>query len=42
MNPELQQRIQNLLGDDSDPSLMTTEMPDESQMGEYSSVSVLP
>jgi len=42
MNPELQQRIQNLLGDDSDPSLMTTEMPGESQMGEYSSVSVLP
>lgn len=42
MNPELQQRIQNLLGDDNDPSLMTTEMPGESQMGEYSSVSVLP
>ena len=42
MSPELQQRIQNLLGDDNDPSLMTTEMPGESQMGEYSSVSVLP
>lgn len=42
MNPELQQRIQNLLGDEDMPSLMTTDMPSESQMGEYSSVSVLP
>jgi hypothetical protein len=42
MNPELQQRIQNLLGDESMPSLMTTDMPSESRMGEYSSVSVLP
>jgi hypothetical protein len=42
MNPELQQRIQNLMGDNSQPNLVTTEMPSESDFGQYSSVSVLP
>jgi hypothetical protein len=42
MNPELQQRIQNLMGDNSLPNLVTTEMPSESDFGQYSSVSVLP
>jgi hypothetical protein len=42
MNPELQQRIQNLMGDNSRPNLVTTEMPSESDFGQYSSVSVLP
>jgi hypothetical protein len=42
MNPELQQRIQNLMGDNSQPNLVTTEMPSESDLGQYSSVSVLP
>jgi hypothetical protein len=42
MNPELKQRIQNLMGDNSQPNLVTTEMPSESDFGQYSSVSVLP
>jgi hypothetical protein len=42
MSPELQQQIQNLMGDNSQPNLVTTEMPSESDLGQYSSVSVLP
>jgi hypothetical protein len=42
MNPEIKQQIENLMGDNSRPNLVTTEMPSESDFGQYSSVSVLP
>jgi hypothetical protein len=42
MNPEIKQQIENLMGGNSRPNLVTTEMPSESDFGQYSSVSVLP
>ena len=42
MDQMLQNRIQSLLGDDSQPNLMTTEMPSDAEMKDFSSVSVLP
>jgi len=42
MDQMLQNRIQSLLGDDSKPNLMTTEMPSDAEMKDFSSVSMLP
>ena len=42
MDQMLQNRIQSLLGDDSQPNLMTTEMPSDAEMKDFSSVSMLP
>ena len=42
MDQMLQNRIQSLLGNDSKPNLMTTEMPSDAEMKNFSSVSMLP
>jgi hypothetical protein len=42
MDQMLQNRIQSLLGDDSKPNLMTTEMPSDAELKDLSSVSMLP
>jgi hypothetical protein len=42
MDQMLQNRIQSLLGDDSQPNLMTTEMPSDAELKDLSSVSMLP